>query len=128
MSFFLLARGPPCYCHLQRPVGGQERGLQHQVRHGAGLVFAFNPALDGFSLIGVPVCGAHTHTHTLRHLTHAQTGLFSSIGGLTCSNDGILHQLSGDWTQKLVGAIGTTLLGPQGPNFPQKTTAEAHGL
>lgn len=51
-----LAGLPACYGRLQRPVGGEQRGGQGQVGHGAGFVLARDPALDGLPLVGVSVC------------------------------------------------------------------------
>lgn len=54
----LLARLPSRYCHLQGSVGGENGGLEGQVGHGAASVLPPEPALDGVSLIGIPICGA----------------------------------------------------------------------
>lgn len=54
----LLARLPSRDCHLQGPVGGENGGVEGQVGHGAAPVPPPEPALDGVSLVGIPICGA----------------------------------------------------------------------
>lgn len=108
MSRRLLARLPPGYCHLQGSVGGEEGGLQGQVRHGAGFVLASDPSLDGFSLIGITICGEDVIMHVkkkkidLSRKNHKHLALTQFFFRPTCSNDWILHQLCGDWTHKLI--------------------------
>lgn len=58
--------------------------------------------------------------HRINHV------LVFMICRLTCSNDGILHQLSGDWTQELIWGLWIALLCLQSLNFPHETTTKAH--
>lgn len=131
----LLARLPPLDRRLQRSVGREQRGLEGQVRHGAGFVLAPNPALDRVSLVGIPICGADMTFNTRwwclsvggTELYRMKWALFS-IFRLTCGDDWIPHQLSGDWTQELIRGLWTALLCLQGLNFPCETTAEPDRL
>lgn len=131
----LLVRLPPRYSHLQRPVGGEECCLQRKVCHGAGFILASNPALNRFPLIGIAICGAHIQWHP-KYTEIIQVKIFivklspslaqfKTLGTkvllickLTCSNDRILHQLSGDWAQEFIWGFWTILLCLQGLDSP----------
>lgn len=99
----LVAGLPATNSHLQGVVRGEQSRQQGEVGHGAGAVFGINPALNGLFFIWVAICLGWKKLCKQHKKAQSNDETHDRWSQLTSSNNRLLHQFSGDWTQELIG-------------------------
>lgn len=120
----LLTAPPAVDGHLQRVVGGEQRGHQRQVGHGTGAVLGADPAGDGLPFVRVSICWRQAGASAQRRETTARR----ESANITGSDDWLSHQLPGDWTEELAGDPGGEGFAPQLLYSPPQFVPQAHRL